>query len=449
MLKRWNPWSGLAGLPRGVWILFAVTLINRMGTMVLPFLVLYLTREIGFSAGRAGLVLSVYGIGALCASPLAGRLCDRFGATRVMNLSLFTGGVIFFLFPLAKTWWAILGMSALLAVTAEAFRPASLSIVASIVPPSDLKRAFAAIRLAINLGMSVGPALGGILAGFSFHWLFFIDGATSLLAGALLLAVPGAFAAAQRSADSHPHGAPHRAASSPAAFRDPALLFFLFGVMMIAMVFFQHEGAMPLYLVRDLGLTESFYGMLFTVNTILIVLLEVRLNVATLHWEHRRALALGTVLLGVGFGGLALARDAWGVIATVVIWTFGEMIALPPMSAYVAELAPPDRRGEYMGLYTMSWGIAFTLGPWVGTEALDRFGGTALWAGVCIFSMMAAFVMLRTRSLPKTKARAAEESAGVPPGAGETALEDAESSATPVSPAPAMLTRAADAEASP
>ena len=83
MLKRWNPWSGLAGLPRGIWILFAVTLINRMGTMVLPFLVLYLTREIGFSAGRAGLVLTVYGAGALCAAPLAGRLCDRLGATRV------------------------------------------------------------------------------------------------------------------------------------------------------------------------------------------------------------------------------------------------------------------------------------------------------------------------------------------------------------------------------
>src|SRR5512134_2223090 len=138
-MSRWNPWAGLAGLPRGVWILFAVTLINRMGTMVLPFLVLYLTREIGFSAGRAGLVLTVYGIGALCAAPLAGRLCDRLGAARVMRLSLFTGAVIFFLFPLAKTWWAILGMSAFLAVTSEAFRPASLSIVASIVPPSDLK----------------------------------------------------------------------------------------------------------------------------------------------------------------------------------------------------------------------------------------------------------------------------------------------------------------------
>lgn len=448
MLRRWNPWSGLAGLPRGIWILFAVTLINRMGTMVLPFLVLYLTREIGFSAGRAGLVLTVYGAGALCAAPLAGRLCDRLGATRVMTLSLFTGAVIFFLFPLAKTWWSILGMSALLAVTAEAFRPASLSIVASIVPPSDLKRAFAAIRLAINLGMSVGPALGGLLATVSFHWLFFIDGGTSLLAGALLLAVPGAFATSQRPHESHPHGAPRRAGPSAAAFRDPALLFFLFGVMMIAMVFFQHEGAMPLYLVRDLGLPESFYGLLFTVNTILIVLLEVRLNVATLHWEHRRALAFGTVLLGVGFGALGLARDAWAVVASVVIWTFGEMIALPPMSAYVAELAPPDRRGEYMGLYTMSWGIAFTMGPWIGTETLDRFGGTTLWAGVFVFSLLAAFVMLRTHGRRATEVHAAGDAVAASPRAGETALTERQRDVESASPELAVLPRAADAEAS-
>ncbi len=403
MRWKWNPWAGLEGLPRGVWTLFAVTLVNRMGTMVLPFLVLYLTRDVGFSAGRAGLVLAVYGIGALCAAPLAGRLCDRYGAPRVMSLSLVSGAVVFFVFPFAHSWWSILIASAALAIASEGFRPASLSIVASIVEPGDLKRAFAAIRLAINLGMSIGPALGGFLATASFHWLFVIDGVTSLAAAAVLfdwpIRVPSRDAAT-READATHHHAPGTATPPPrsaAALRDTDLLVFLFGVILVAMVFFQHEGAMPIYLVRDLHLRESVYGLLFTINTILIVLLEVRLNVATSHWPHHRSLALGTLLLGLGFGGLAFCREIWGVMITVVIWTFGEMMALPPMSAYVAELAPPERRGEYMGIYTMSWGLAFTLGPWLGTVALDRFGGRALWLGVFTFAMIAVVVLARTR----------------------------------------------------
>jgi len=404
MRSKWNPWAGLEGLPRGVWILFAVTLVNRMGTMVLPFLVLYLTRDVGFSAGRAGLVLTVYGLGALCAAPLTGWLCDRHGASRVMRASLVLGALVFFLFPFARTWWWILAASAALAIASEGFRPASLSIVASIVEPSDLKRAFAAIRLAINLGMSIGPALGGFLATASFRWLFLIDGVTALAAAIVLFVWPiriPARASAARSDDAARHGAPAARAPRPraaAALRDTDLLVFLLGVILVAMVFFQHEGAMPIYLVRDLHFPESVYGLLFTINTILIVLLEVRLNVTTSHWPHRRSLALGTFLLGLGFGGLAFCREIWGVILTVVVWTFGEMMALPPMSAHVAELAPPERRGEYMGVYTMSWGLAFTLGPWLGTVALDRVGGPALWLGVFAFSMIAVFVLGRIRS---------------------------------------------------
>ncbi|MFN0151205.1 MAG: MDR family MFS transporter [bacterium] len=403
MQSKWNPWAGLEGLPRGVWILFAVTLVNRMGTMVLPFLVLYLTRDVGFSAARAGLVLAVYGIGALCAAPLAGRLCDRYGAPRVMTLSLVSGAVVFFLFPFAHSWWSILAASAALAIASEGFRPASLSIVASIVEPSDLKRAFAAIRLAINLGMSIGPAIGGFLATASFHWLFVLDGATALAAAIVLFVWPirvPPHAGAPRDAGAAHDNAPATVSPplrSAAALRDKDLLVFLFGVILVAMVFFQHEGAMPIYLVRDLHLRESTYGLLFTINTILIVLLEVRLNVTTSHWPHRKSLALGTLLLGLGFGGLAFCREIWGVIATVVVWTFGEMMALPPMSAYVAELAPAARRGEYMGVYTMSWGIAFTIGPWLGTVALDRVGGRALWLGVFAFAMIAVVVLARTR----------------------------------------------------
>jgi MFS family permease len=184
--SRWNPWRGLGALPRKIWIHFAATLVNRLGTMAIPFLVLYLTQDVGFTAVRAGLILSLYGAGSLVVSPFLGRLADRVGHVRMMKASLLSSGLVMLAYPLARTPGAIAAVTIALAVTAEAFRPASLSVLTDIAPPDQRKAAFAVNRLAINLGMSIGPAVGGYLAEISFPAIFRVDGTTSLLAYAVL-----------------------------------------------------------------------------------------------------------------------------------------------------------------------------------------------------------------------------------------------------------------------
>ncbi len=396
-----NPWQGLGVLPRGAWILFATTLVNRAGSMVLPFLVLYLTQELGLTAGRAGLVLSVYGIGSLVAAPLAGRLCDRLGAPRILKASLFLSGLTLLVFPYVTGSASVVAATLVLAVAAEGFRPAGLALLSTVVEPQHRKAAFALIRLAINLGMSVGPALGGFLSTVSFAWLFWVDGATSILAGIVLLVWP---IEARGTDVSAAEAAPSGAASlrSAGALRDGRLLVFLAAAVPIGAIFFQIEGALPLYLVRDLRLSQSFFGLLFTVNTLMIVVLEVRLNLVTAHWSHRRSLVIGALLVGVGVGALAFSTTAEAVIATVVIWTFGEMILLPAMAAYVADLSPSDRRGEYMGLYTMSWGVAFAFGPGLGTVVLERWGADTVWLSALALSLVAAILLGTARAHPST-----------------------------------------------
>jgi MFS family permease len=192
-----NPWRGLRGLPREIWILFAATLVNRCGTMVLPFLVLYLTRVLAISVSHAALALTVYGIGALLTMPIAGRLTDRLGALFVMRCSLLLSGFVLFLFPLAHHFGGILAITFVFAILNESVRPPSLALVSDLVEPEQRKQAFALSRLAVNLGMSLGPAIGGILAVYSFRFLFFADGATSILAG-LVLSSPGPERDAQR-----------------------------------------------------------------------------------------------------------------------------------------------------------------------------------------------------------------------------------------------------------
>src|SRR2546428_2701271 len=203
-----------------------------------------------------------------------------------------------------------------------------------VADPSQRRAAFAVARLAVNLGMSVGPAAGGFLAMVSFPALFIVNGATSILAGLALTLWAKGLGPAGR-----PAGPISASRSAPdagpwSAFADRRMLYFFVALLPVFLVFFQHEAAMSLYFVRDLGQPESSFGLLFTINTLLIIILEVPLNLRMAGWPYPRTLALGAFLVGAGFGGMALASGFWSVATTVMIWTFGEMVLLPASAGY-------------------------------------------------------------------------------------------------------------------
>jgi MFS family permease len=366
--------------------------------MVLPFLLLYLTRDLGLSVATGGAIVALYGATALLTSPFAGRLCDRVGPIRLMTASLLLSGLVLLLFPVARTPLSVAVATVLWAIVSELFRPASLTAIAAAVGPETRKTAFAVNRLAINLGMSIGPALGGLLATWSYGALFVVDGLTALAAAAIL-------AKAGRPEEEHGAG-PHETArtDAPGAHRDRRLLVLLLGVLPVAIVFFQHVAAMALFLVRDLGWSEAKYGLLATVNTLLVVAFEVPLNSAMSRWPARRALPLGAVLTGTGFGLLAFAHSPGMVIASVVVWTFGEIVLFPGLNAAVADLAPEARRGEYMGLYMMAFNLAFAIGPWAGTLILEKWGGPSLWTGAFLAGLVSAILLSRTGAPPRAAA---------------------------------------------
>lgn len=392
-----NPWLGLKGIPKEIWLICVATLINRMGMMALPFLVLYLTRSVGLSVGRASFAITVYGIWALITAPIAGKLSDRVGPLKVMKTSLFVSGALLLLFPLAKSYAAILVLIAMWSVTSEAFRPAGMAIISDLAAPDQRRSAFVLNRLAINLGMSIGPATGGLLASISFPSLFIVDGATSLAAAAILVAmrlkpVPHKEAsdAAQGDLNNHKH-------SRWGALADRKLIYFLMALLLVEFVFFQNEAAVPLFLVRDLQMSEALYGLLFTINTLLIILIEVPLNGAMANWPHNRVLSLGVLLFGIGFGVLFFVNSFAGAAVSVVIWTFGEMILFPTGAAYVADISPANRRGEYMGLYTMSFSVAFAVAPWLGAQVYERAGGHILWPSVFALGCVSAVMMFAVK----------------------------------------------------
>ena len=395
-----NPWRGLGALPRDVWIIFATSLVNRAGVMALPFLVLYLTRYLGTPATVAGLALSVYGIGGIVSAPYAGRLCDRVGPFTVMRASLTLTGILLFVIPLVHSFVVVMGLTFVWAVVADAARPATMSALTGATSAEQRKAAIAVNRLAVNLGMSIGPAVGGFLATVSFPLLFIVDGATSLAAAlvlSLMLRSRDLRSARERPAPQPPGDAPERPRAAKSVWRDRTALEFLVAIFLVNLVFMQNQGALPLYVVRDLHHRESFYGMMFVVNTLLIVAIEVPLNLYMSHWPHRTALMLGILLTALGFGSLAFGSGTAFILGTVVIWTFGEMVTFPVSTAYVADIAPPGRIGEYMGAFSSVISLGLVVGPWLGVAALDRFGPTIMWSGVLVCGLVAVGAVALTR----------------------------------------------------
>jgi MFS family permease len=393
-----NPWRGLKNLPRNLWMLFFTMLINRIGTMVLPFLALYLTQKVGVSLTKAGLVLTFYGIGALLTSPFLGKISDKFGALKIMKISLIGSSIFLFFFPFINGFTNILIYTFAWSVINEAFRPALLSLVSEVVSSEQRRSAYAVIRLAANLGMSIGPVIGGLLVIVNFNLIFIVDGITTLLAGIFLIISPWQYKPIiSNSINSDSDVAEIKKIEN--IFADRRLIYFLIALLPIPLIYFQTNVSMPLYLVRNLHFSETVYGVVFTINTVLIILVEVPLTNMLNHWSDRKMLSIGALLCGIGFGSMAFIKDIYGLVITIIIWTFGEMIFFPSSSAYMSEISPENRRGEYMGAYQTTFNLAFAFGPWFGTAVMSHFGSSTLWIATFLLGLIASIMMLKIKSI--------------------------------------------------
>lgn len=349
----------LRELPREAWVLYLGTFVNRFGSFVLPFLVLYLIKR-GYSAVQAGAVVGLYGVGSLLASMAGGYLADHLGRRATIAASMFSSAAILVVLSQARHLAAIAVLTTLAGLTAELYRPASGALLADLVPAGRRVTAFALYRLAINAGFAMGPAVAGFLADRSFLWLFVGDALTSAVFGILsLLALPAGT-----------HARPAQEQQGEAArtiLRDRTFVRFLVASILVGFVYVQSISTFALH-VRDSGLSNAIYGSLVSLNGLLIIFLELPITGITQRLPARGVIAAGIAVTGLGFGLTALAHTAPALALTVVVWTMGEIISAPVGSAYVADIAPLHLRGRYQGAWGLTWGLAFILGPVLGAR---------------------------------------------------------------------------------
>jgi predicted MFS family arabinose efflux permease len=368
--------DAFSGLGRDVWLVSLVLLVNRAGTMVLPFISLYLTEDRGLSVAVAGRVLALYGLGAIAGGYLGGWLCDHVGSQRAQQLSLTASGVMFLWFVWLEGVAAISIAVFFLSVVAESYRPAAMAAIGERAPREVQGRAFALLRLAANIGMGIGPAIGGWLATYDYRSLFIVDAVSCWLATIPLFLLP-AVATTSGPAD-HASGAP--VARSP--WRDRPFLLLMLLVVAMAAVIFQIFSTLPLYFRRVYGLPPSSIGLLLALNAGLIVIFEMVLIYWVERFSRMRMVALGGFVLCCGFGLMPLGSSIPFAAFTIAVWTFGEMLSLPLLNVAVAARAPAAQRGRYMGVYTMAFAIAFVFAPAAGTYVFERFGPDVLWYAI-------------------------------------------------------------------
>ena len=384
------------GLPREVWLLSSVLLVNRAGTMVLPFLSLYVTQDLGLGIEVAGMMLGAWGLGSLGGAFVGGWLCDIVGPLRLQFLSLLGAGFGFLAMEHVTDPWSLAACVAVTGLFADAFRPANSAALAAFTPDELQPRAVALNRLAVNLGFSLAPAIGGPLAAWSYSWLFRVDGVTCILSAFLLRHlfrhVFGS-GALQTEAD---------AARAPSGredlhpLRDPLFLAFLVLFIPVAMTMFQVFGVYPVFLKNVFGIGEARFGLLMSCNAVLILGFEM---VLTRFMEDRNAIrvtGLGAFLFGAGFAVLPFGSGLGIALVSLAIWTTGEMLSVPFAGGWIARRAGRRHRGKFMGLYTSVWGIAFIAGPPLGAWVYAHFGPDTLWWSVGVLGALtwAAFVGL-------------------------------------------------------
>ncbi|TDU42698.1 putative MFS family arabinose efflux permease [Gelidibacter sediminis] len=377
------------GLSKEVWWLAFITLINRAGTMVIPFLSLYLTTDLNFSLDDVAWIMTAFGFGSLVGSWIGGKLTDIIGYYKVMVISLILSGTLFIGMQYLDTFATVcIGIFILMAV-ADMFRPAMFVALNAYSKPENKTRSITLIRLAINLGFSAGPAVGGlIITTMNYGALFWIDGFSCMIAGLLLLKV--LHPKKSKALDTEESTTPL------SAYTDTSFIIFLLAMVIFGIIFLQLISTIPYFYKEGVGLTEFEIGLLMAMNGLLIFTFEMPL----IKWfENKSYTKIGLMIFGlllICLSFLILVINPWlgFVIISMILLTFGEMIVFPFSNSFALDRAKRGLKGQYMALYSIAFSISHIFAHNVGFHLIDEFGFNNTWMIMSVFGLLGLGLLL-------------------------------------------------------
>lgn len=378
--------------PREVWYMAILTFINRMGTMVIPFLTVYMTTILGFTDIQAGICMSFFGLGMMCGSFISGKISEIIDSNWVVIMSLICSSICFVLLQFFTTFPSMCVMIFIASMFGEAYRPAMMVSLGRVVHKSKMGRTSSLIRLAINLGMAAGPLIGGYIAyNISYTGLFWIDGITCFSAASF-------FIFAIRKWKDNPdltmskEEMQEESSGELPPHKNSKFLWFLFATLLMGWAFIQWFHTVPVLIKREWGFDERIIGALMAVSCVIIVLAEMPIidQIERKKKIYRYYMA-GVFIIGLSYLAFLSVPLLWICYLAVILWTIGELFHLPLNMSLAMTMSPDSKRGQYMGWYFMCWSSTAIIGPLLGFWIIDKIGFHWFWVilfGACLISLL-------------------------------------------------------------
>ncbi|MHB1275597.1 MAG: MFS transporter [Candidatus Humimicrobiaceae bacterium] len=391
--------SSYHGLPKSVFALFVVRIINCFGSFVYPFLTMFLTIKLGYSTEKAGFFVTAVVIAGSLGLLSGGKLADRFGRKKIfIILSIISAACFIICSFLGKSpaipWLIIVSNLFLGGVL-----PCINAMLTDMADPEKRKAAFSLIYLGTNIGIAIGPIVAGFLFNNYIRLIFIIDAATTLISLIPVIlfikeTIPSKEKTAEISESKENAEKPEKGHVLSILIRRPMLVMFAFISLIYTFVYSQNYFSLPLYLNLHFGdRGPKVYGALMSTNAIVVILLTIFLINMMKNTKPIINIAFAGILYAIGFGAIYLVTNEIFLIITTIIWTLGEIIQTINTSVYVANNSPITHRGRFSGIITFITEIGFIISPIIMGYFIKHNGVGKVWPLVFILSIAAALFM--------------------------------------------------------
>lgn len=383
------------GLSSASWMLAIVMLINRAGSMVIPFLGVYMTKELLFSDEQTGYVLACFGVGSIIGSTLGGWITDKIGNYKVQYLSLLASMPIFIMLPYFTTPLGLGLMLLLQSTISEMFRPANSVAITMYARPENITRAFSLNRMAVNLGFSIGPAMGGLLAAISYSLLFYINATAAFVAAIVFIQF---FKGRKTTKDlkieaelAEQDEVIVNSTESKSPYKDNLFLVYSFFCTLYSIAFLQLFSTIPIYYEKVGGLNEAQIGLVLGYSGLLIFLTEMLLvHLAEKYLSIQQTIFYGVLISAFSFAIFIFDHSIITIYISITILCISEMLAMPYTSTVTALRAGNKNKGAYMGVNGLTFAVGFIVSPIAATKIASHFGYNTLWICTTIVIVIAA-----------------------------------------------------------
>lgn len=364
--------------PRQFWLMFIGMLISTVGgSMIWPFLMIYSTETLGVSMTIAAALMTINSGFGIVASFIAGPVIDRLGRKWIMVISLLVNGIGYLFLSGADSFLQFSVLMILIGVSQPLYRIGGDAMMADLLPPDQRADGYALLRLSNNLGVAIGPALGGFLAATSYTFAFYGAAAGLVIYGILLAAFAletlPKMLVAEEIADNVRGFRRKILPSYSAIIADRPFIRYVTAYTLVIICASLVWVVLPAYAKDNFGLQENVYGFIPTTNAVMVIMLQISTTRITKRFRPLPVSLIGATIYTVAIISVAFGQGFWGFWLSMVIMTFGELILFPTASTYAANLAPPDMRGRYMSIFGLSWRFAIGLGPIFGGLMNDYF----------------------------------------------------------------------------